>query len=232
MDATPPLSGFLIRPYQDGDQTRGELRMENRLTLLTKSKFPKGAHVSVRTTYEGNGNPLYANQCIIVMRTRGDVSSKRSWEITDGLRLRVEYSNGKATLEYVHPRTGNAEALATAFIRAKDPKEGLKIIEQTDEFTAPQIVPGNNGTNWYTVELVDNPKASTVEAFMTWHRKNGDASEENREKLFCVTYEQALAKRCVIPHLLGQQIAISSRGFISGKLQVSFTREVKIESVK
>ena len=232
VDSTAPLSGFLIRPYRHGDETRGELRTENRLTLVTKSKFPKGAHVSVRTTYEDTGNPLYVNQCVILMRTTGVVSQKRSWEVSDGLRLRVKYGHGQVTLEYADSITGKVTGLAVAFVRANDLKEGLKLVDNPKEYKVPQIAPGNSGANWYTVEMVDNPKAGTVEAFMTWHRKDGEGTKENREKVLSVTYAQAAEKKCVIPHFPGTKVAISSREFIAGKLQVSFTREVKIEPVK
>lgn len=229
VDATPVLSGFLIRPYQEGNQYFGELRMENRVTLVTRSEYPQGAAVSLRTTYEDTGAPLYVNQCVLVMRTTGALSSERSWELQNGLRLRVEYGNGKVTLEYVID--GTATPLSHLFLKTTD--DGLVTgVTEPREYTEPQVAPGKDGTNWYTVDFTDDPANKLVTAYMTWHRKVGDGSAENRVQIASVSYEAASEKGCDIASLPGKKIALSSREFVGGKNQVSFVRGFKVEPVK
>lgn len=233
VDTTPSLSGFLIRPFDNSGADFGmELRMENRVSFITKADFPDGAKVSLRTTYEDTGDPKYVNQVILMMRTTGNVRPMPSWEMADGLRLRIEYGHGKVTLEYANPKTGKVMQLDESFVKANNVDEGLILVDKAPtEYSVPQVAPGKNGGNWYTVEYTDNPEKGLVEAYLTWHRRIGEGSAENRKQVASITYATAKEMGCDITALPGAHVALSSRELAGGKLQVSFVRNFEIAPV-
>lgn len=244
VDHTPPFSGFQVRyAGKEGDDHRGELRLESRATLTSTFDVNAPTRVSVKATFEdheGDEKLKFeaANQTIILMRWDGSVRAKGSCEAESCYRVRVEHGPGKVSLDYEKPGE-NGKTVAHAFVQALDPSPetgGLKVIgkERKSDEKKLQMLPGRNGTNWYTLEVADDSKAGTIDVYITWHRTlKGGGSAENREKVLSTTYAKLKSDhQADIANLPGKRIGVSNCEFKYGRYQTTFVREVKVEPIK
>lgn len=149
--APGPLSGFEVRDH--------ELLIKNRLYCFLNAERQNATHEVEFTTEDTGGKRQYANSFLLVTRSKGDPREKSSYEIPNRLSVRVEFGNGKISLEHIYPGQETDSVIAHKFVRLRDGKLEVADTEFKDEDPA---LPEGAGVNWYSLKLDDDGKTAVV----------------------------------------------------------------------
>lgn len=164
-----PHSGVEIRPcLNDEGIATGEVALRNRAYLFREYRAKSGSIVSTVFTWEeGGGGVQYADNFQLILRSSGDVAGKihppeagkRSFEIMDGLIVRIDCGHGKVSLDQVID--GKASILASKYIRVREAK--VEVFDQEPENSGGALaLPEGAGVNWYKLSVDDDGKKLSI----------------------------------------------------------------------
>ena len=148
-------SGFFI-----GDH---EVKIVNRLYCFLNARRTNATTEVEFTSEDRGGKRLYANAFLLVTRCNADPKAASSFEIPNRLSVRVEFGNGKISLEHIYPDQKTDTVIAHKFVRYRDGKLEVanEEIKVKDEEEVPAL-PEGAGVNWYNLKLDDDGKTAVV----------------------------------------------------------------------